>query len=245
MNRYFLPSDQWSSDRLVLQGEEAKHCQQIMRVKLGESVELFDGAGTSAVARVIELNKREVVTEIVEKKNHAKPEVEMVLAQAIPKGKNMDLIIQKAVELGVSKIIPLITDNTVVKVEKHEKKQEKWQRVALEACKQCGQNWLPEVSCATAFDDYVSGNASNLVGEKRLRLAGAILPEAISLKEALSIDFNSGAVELLVGPEGDFSPEEYLQIKSAFVPVSLGELILRSETAAIFMISAAKAHFMS
>jgi len=242
MNRFFLPAGQWEGGFLTITGEEAKHCVQIMRTVAGDEIELFDGAGRSAVVRVVSASKKEVLGEVVREVLTAPPSVPLHLAQAIPKGKTMDLIIQKAVELGVRRITPLLTKHTVAKADDSAKKQEKWQRVALEACKQCGQNWMPEVMEARSFVDYL-GSCDD---DRGLYLAGALLPGMVSLKEALGgVLVNPelpSRVELLVGPEGDFSFEEYeAVVASVFQGVTLGELVLRSETAALFMISASKA----
>jgi len=240
MNRYFLDADRWGQENLILQGDEAKHCQQIMRTAVGDKIEIFDGKGCSAVCVVDRASKREVVAKIEGIINQeAASACPMILAQAIPKGKNMELIIQKAVELGVTKIIPLITENTVARAGDAKKKQEKWQRVSLEACKQCGQNWMPEILATQDFSEFISIRKQMNDG---LHIAGAILPEMMTMKKALLFEKMPDFVELLVGPEGDFSEEEYQQIiESSFVGASLGNLILRSETAALFMISAAKA----
>jgi 16S rRNA (uracil1498-N3)-methyltransferase len=141
--RFYLPQ----IDEGALTGDEAKHCSQVMRRRVGDWIRVFDGKGTEAQAEIVSISAKRVEIRVLDKRRAAPPPVSLSLIQAIPKGANMELIIEKAVELGVNAIWPVLTERTVVKLDAKEaqKKQEKWQRVALEASKQCGQNWLPEV----------------------------------------------------------------------------------------------------
>ena len=171
-----------------------------------------------------------------------RPAAAITLAQAVPKGKNMDLVIQKAAELGAAEIIPVISERTVVRLDAGEAadKQEKWQRIAVEACKQCGQNHLPVVRRPLSMD--------RLFAQKPLQdmlIIAAIEPDARRLKELLA-DWktlhpgktNPASVLVLIGPEGDFTPAETGLAKShGCQPMSLGPIILRTETAAIYSLS--------
>jgi 16S rRNA (uracil1498-N3)-methyltransferase len=164
----------------------------------------------------------------------------IVLAQAIPKGKNMELIIQKATELGVAEIVPLISDRTIVRLSAEESSQrrEKWQRVAMEACKQCGQNWLPKVHEPVTLERFCAA-----MPEAELRLVAAIGNEARLLKQILAERVAEAgglprSAMVMIGPEGDFTPAEYLLTRSRGVlPLGLGPIILRSETAAFYALS--------
>ena len=160
------------------------------------------------------------------------------LAQAIPKGKTMDLIVQKAVELGAACIQPLVTRHTVV--HPSEGKGGKWQRVALEACKQCGQDHLPVVPAAMNFDPWLA--RADRAG---LCLFGSLAPGARPLREVLRETPQAPArITVLVGPEGDFAPEETAAALAAgFTPVTLGPIVLRVETAALFCLSAVRYEF--
>jgi 16S rRNA (uracil1498-N3)-methyltransferase len=157
----------------------------------------------------------------------------ITLAQGVPKGKTMDWILEKATELGVARVVPLITRRTVVQCgEDGERKRLKWARTVLEACKQCGQNWMPEVSAPCSLEAFL-----------RDRLGGGVLVAGslatvsrplIRLLERLPEE-----LVLLVGPEGDFSPEEMELLRGAgCLEASFGPLVLRSETAAVFGLSA-------
>jgi 16S rRNA (uracil1498-N3)-methyltransferase len=165
---------------------------------------------------------------------------QIILGQAIPKGKNMDLIVQKAVEIGAAEVAPIISDRTVVQVdlENAAQKRAKWQQIAIEAAKQCGQNWLPQVHEPRSLGDFFAASATF-----DLRLIGSLQPDAQHLKEILA-DYSSehrhlpGSVLMLVGPEGDFTPAELaLARRHGCHPITLGPIILRVETAAIYCLS--------
>jgi 16S rRNA (uracil1498-N3)-methyltransferase len=194
----------------------------------------------------------------------------ITLAQAIPKGKHMDLIVQKAVELGAATIAPLISDRTIVDLDPDEavQKQAKWQQVAIEAAKQCGQNWLPRVEPPRKLKDFFSSpslaarvSPASSPGFD-LRLIASLQSDTQSLKEILGHhadekesggrrpvgssarnehvreDPRPGNVLMLIGPEGDFTPAELALAKThGCQPITLGPIILRVETAAIYCLS--------
>lgn len=236
MARFFLSPDAWG-EHAALTGDEAKHAAQVMRVRRGERITVFDGAGRSASAEVGDVSKSEVRLNLGEviAKPVLKPAIHLV--QAVPKGKTMDLIVQKAVELGVASIQPLISRRTVVQVEDEDagRKAAKWQRVALEACKQCGQDLLPVVKPPVSFDDWLPG------ADGDLKVVASLYPGAKPLKEIFRASGSPASITLLVGPEGDFTSEEVSSaVAGGFCPASLGSIILRAETAAFFAISAAR-----
>ena len=219
----------------MLTGDEARHAAQVLRLRRGDSVTVFDGRGRSAKAEIADVSKSELRLVLGETKIRPALSPEICLAQAVPKGKTMDLIVQKAVELGVNSIQPLITRHTVVQVDGEDasKKAAKWQRVALEACKQCGQDLLPEVAPPTDFATWIGqANAD-------LKIVASLFPGARPLREILREAPVPRKVVLLVGPEGDFSPQEGADALAAgFLPATLGSIVLRAETAAFFGISA-------
>jgi 16S rRNA (uracil1498-N3)-methyltransferase len=165
----------------------------------------------------------------------------IVLGQAIPKGKNMDLIVQKAVEIGAAEIAPIISDRTIVQLdsESASQKQTKWQQIAIEAAKQCGQNWLPRVHAAKKLAEFFSASERAF----DLQLIGSLQPDAQQLKKILETYSSEHGdrprnVLVLVGPEGDFTPAELaLARRHGCQPITLGPIILRVETAAIYCLS--------
>lgn len=238
-HRFYLPADRWNPEHLFLDGEEAHHCLDVMRCREGDRVIVFNGIGTEAEAEITATSRGSVTLSARLVLTTPRPPAAITLGQAVPKGKNMDLIIQKATELGASRIVPLLSERTVVQLEGEDlgKKCQKWQRVAIEACKQCGQNRVPEVAAPVKVETFVRQVADPL------RLIAAIGPDSRPLKTLLSERAQAGeaapdAATLMIGPEGDFTPAEIsTALSHGFLPLSLGPIILRSETAAIYALS--------
>ncbi len=238
-HRFYIPASDWSLEDLTLYGEEAHHCVDVMRCREGDRVVVFNGTGTEAEVEILKTGKGIVTLRSNLVTQTPRPPVALQLGQAVPKGKNMDLIIQKATELGVSSIVPLLSERTVVQLDGEDlgKRRDKWQRIAIEACKQCGQNWVPEVSLPVKVETFVDQ------AKAPLRLIAAISPEALSLKAILASREQEqtprpASVSLMIGPEGDFTPAEIsIALAAGFSSLSLGPIILRSETAAIYALS--------
>jgi len=223
-----------------LDSEESHHCSHVLRLNEGDRVTVFDGAGREGQATIASTTSSRVTLKIAGTTKTPPPPCEITLAQAIPKGKNMDLIVQKAVELGASKLVPILSDRTIVQLDADEtaKKREKWRTVALEACKQCGQNHLPVISAPMIMKDFLER-----ADKSSLLLIASLQPDARTLKFVLSeYTQQHGAlpkrVTVFVGPEGDFTPAEISLAKShGCQPITLGPIILRTETAAIYCLS--------
>jgi len=209
-------------------------------MKRGDRAVVFDGCGREITAEIVDLAKDGVCLRKLHEGETAPLGCRITLGQAIPKGKNMDLIVQKAVEIGAAEIAPLISERTIVDLDKQEaeQKREKWQQIAVEAAKQCGQNWLPAVRLPQKLKSLFAHP-----GNFDLRLIGSLQPDAIHLKKILS-DYleqhrdRPKSVLMMVGPEGDFTPAELALAKShGCLPITLGPIILRVETAAIYCLS--------
>lgn len=240
MPRFHLPPESWQAGTLT--GDEARHLSQVLRIKPGETVTVFDGRGRRAVAEVLTVSRDHVSLKTGDSLTPPAPLPAITLAQAIPKGKNMDLIVQKSVELGIAAIQPLVTKNTVV--QPGEGKSDKWRRTALEACKQCGQDTLPQITDPLPFDRWLASGAGVPPAADHLRLIASLAPGAKPLREILHAHPGTTAATLLVGPEGDFTPEETTAALAAgFLPVSLGSIVLRVETATLFCLSALRYEF--
>lgn len=230
MPRFLLPPQDWVNAELL--GDEAKHLSQVLRIKSGAEITVFDGRGRRASAIVGEASRQRVTLELKESSSSTPPLPAVTLAQAIPKGKNMDLIVQKAVELGVAAIQPLITRHTIV--QPGEGKADKWRRIALEACKQCGQDTLPEIAEPITFDEWIHAN-----GFDGLSIIASLAHGAKPMREILREQSDCQKIRLLVGPEGDFSSEETANaLQTGYQAVTLGEIVLRVETASLFCLSA-------
>ncbi len=233
MHRFFLPNLQ----QPVLSAAEAHHALNVLRLKVGDTLNVFDGRGHEAQARVAEISKDSVRLAILQHSSTPALPFRITLAQAIPK-KSMDLIVQKATELGVAVIVPLASERTLVKLDDDSKKMDRWREIALESCKQCGNNWLPEIQPPQKAHSFLAS-----LPEYDLKLIASLQPDTKPLKTILSGAQTLGhtgnpSVLLLIGPEGDFTPAELNLAKSAgCLPLSLGPLVLRAETAAIYALS--------
>ncbi|MBQ6942056.1 MAG: 16S rRNA (uracil(1498)-N(3))-methyltransferase [Akkermansia sp.] len=242
MHRCYAPGASLQAGAtLSIEGEEAKHALKVMRLRVGEECEVFDGCGQAAVGRIVATAGSSCLTLAGLRPLPPLPPVAgITLALAIPKGSNMDLIVQKAVEMGVQRIIPLITERTIVRLDAREAaaKTTKWSRTVLEACKQCGVNSLPLVEQPQSYAAFLQ--RTDL---PELKIQCAIVPHARPLRELLEAARSSGqgSCVLLIGPEGDFSPAEYAAGESAgYAPASLGPIILRVETAVFLAVASAR-----
>ena len=242
MHRCYAPGASLQAGAtLSIEGEEAKHALKVMRLRVGEECEVFDGCGQAAVGRIVATAGSSCLTLAGLRPLPPLPPVAgITLALAIPKGSNMDLIVQKAVEMGVQRIIPLITERTIVRLDAREAaaKTTKWSRTVLEACKQCGVNSLPLVEQPQSYAAFLQ--RTDL---PELKIQCAIVPHARPLRELLEAARSSGqgSCVLLIGPEGDFSPVEYAAGESAgYAPASLGPIILRVETAVFLAVASAR-----
>jgi 16S rRNA (uracil1498-N3)-methyltransferase len=234
MHRFHLPPENWDSRRLSR--EETHHATHVLRMAPGDGIQVFDGAGRRAYARLGPIEAGCAGLEIESPTMSPQPQCALTLAQAVPKGKNMDLIVQKATELGVARIQPLLTRHTVVDLDAREaiRKREKWQSIALEACKQCGQDHLPTVERPRSVDEFLQQSADH-----ELRVVASLRPGASSFHEVLSMCGRAPlSAVVAIGPEGDFSDLEIERLQAVgFEPVTLGPIVLRTETAAIYCLS--------
>ena len=240
MHRFYISPENWNSDALSLRDAEAHHARDVLRMKRGDRAVLFNGRGREITAEIVDLSGDEVHFRRLQETETPPFRCRITLGQAVPKGKNMDLIVQKAVEIGAAEIAPLISGRTIVDLDKKEAEQKKakWQQIAIEAAKQSGQNWLPQVNAPRKLKDFFFD-----AGNFDLRLIGSLQPDAIHLKKILG-DYTDQhrdrpkSVLMLVGPEGDFTPAELALAKThGCLPITLGPIILRVETAAIYCLS--------
>lgn len=240
MHRFYLPASHWNDPNPILDPRETHHALDVLRLKEGARITVFDGLGHEASARLASPAKGGAVLSLGPRNPSVPLACEITLAQAVPKGKNMDLIIQKAVELGAARIAPLLSERTVVQMEPGDaaKKSAKWREIALDACKQCGQNHLPEIDEPLRLQEFFQR-----LTKPELLLIASLQPDAKPLKALLAQDAESRrrkpvSVLVLIGPEGDFTPAELAMAKSeGCLPLSLGPIILRTETAAIYSLS--------
>jgi 16S rRNA (uracil1498-N3)-methyltransferase len=240
MHRFYVAPENWDSRALALRGPEAHHARDVLRMKPREKLVLFNGQGRELTAEIANFADDEIQLRKLHEAQTPPLRCQIVLGQAISKGKKMELIVQKAVEIGAAEIAPIISERTVVQVDSESaaQKQARWQQIAIEAAKQCGQNWLPRVHQPKKMSEFFASDQAF-----DLRLIGSLQPDAQHLKKILAAYASEHAnrpqsVLMLVGPEGDFTPAELaLARRCGCQPITLGPIILRVETAAIYCLS--------
>lgn len=220
---------------MELREEEARHAGEVLRKRVGDVLEVFDGQGRVASARVERMERKGATLALGEVRETVRLPCEITLVMAIPKGKLMEWILEKATELGVRRVIPVITERTVVQLEGKDaqKRGEKWDRVVLEACKQCGQDWTPEVLNPRSLEAVLGE-----VQPAALTMFGSLYPGAVSFSEVLEGRPRVRSAMVWIGPEGDFTTREAERLVAwGATPVTLGRIVLRMETAAMFCLS--------
>ncbi len=240
MHRFYLPPQTCAVEHFRLDGREAHHALNVLRLRNGETVSILDGAGHEFLCTV-ENPSRQGVSLTVGSQHFVPPlPCQITLIQALPKGKIMDAIIQKAVELGAWRVAPILSERVVSQLDGDgaELKREKWRQVAIEAIKQCGAAWLPAVDAPLSVEQFLARkDAFDLI------MVGSLQRERRHPRQCLA-DFQSAhgrppqSIGVWIGPEGDFTPAELAHIQAAGAqPISLGRLVLRVENAAIYCLS--------
>ena len=219
---------------LILIQNSSKHLVNVLRKKEGSLIELFDGKGSSCTAEIISSQKKRVKVKLVEELVFQdRKGIKISLGQSLIKTEPFSFSIQKATELGVTSISPLYTERTVIKLKSNSTKSRKarWQSIATHACQQCGENWLPGINEIQRLEDW----AQAVKAEHKI----VLYPNAETKLSSLTFD---DSVAIAVGPEGDFTDSEInLLTEKDFLPVKLGERVLRADTAVISVVSAIRA----
>jgi len=240
MHRFYLPPESCKGDELFLTGSEAHHALHVLRLRQGERMVVLDGAGQELLCEARKLEPKSVQLAVVQRNTVPPLSCQITLLQAVPKGKIIEGIIQKATELGAHRIVPLLSDRVTARLDEESAadKAEKWRATAIEAIKQCGSAWLPQVDAPVTPREYLAR------GEKfELPLIASLQDDRRHPREHIKAFQDEkgrlpNTVCVWVGPEGDFTPAEMSAAKSAgALPITLGRLVLRSETAAIYCLS--------
>lgn len=220
-----------------LDGDEHHHLSRVLRARPGKRVWLIDERGVRYRAEVQEVEQDRTKLFILEKKEPERERIRIVLGQAVLKSKKMDWLVQKSTELGVTSLVPVMAVRSVIRGSPDRARLERWRRIAVEAAKQSRRNSLPTVLPPQPLRSLVQ----SFEAEKKLILSeggGRLLREIILERLANPRQSPPSTVIILVGPEGGWTPEEEGQaLASGFEPVSLGQGILRSETAAVAAVS--------
>ncbi len=229
MPRFLIPPEQIRGDRFTLKGSEARHALTVLRKKIGDTLDLFDGKNRAFSGRIEFIAEQEIqgrieasaVTDV------ALP-INLTLYQALIRGPKWDWLVEKASELGVARLVPVLAARCIVKPDSDAHKLERWERIAEGSAKQCGRSTVMTVDSplplAMAFGRLAKGSLALIPWEKEAKH---------SVRDACR-SFKGKDVQVFIGPEGGWEPAEVeLARKSDVMPVRLGPLLLRSETAGI------------
>lgn len=236
MHRFHIPPGTANRDEVLLSPEESHHALRVLRLGVGDAVTLLDGAGIEARGSILAADKRAVRVGVRERIVHPPLPCAVTLLQALPKGRLMDSIVEKATELGAARIVPLLTEHTISRPDDDHaaSKLEKWRTTALEAVKQCGNPWLPRIEAPLTFAEFLRRKE-----HFDLALVASLHPGARPLR-AVFEEFQArekrqpATLAVWVGPEGDFTAQEIAVLVSDGVqPITLGRLVLRCDTAAV------------
>ena len=222
---------------VALPAQAGEHVVRVLRLFVGDPLVLFNGDGHDCNATITAIGKREVTARVLDRQavDRESP-LRLTLAQGVARGEKMDLIVQKATELGVARIVPLLTERAEVKLDaaRADKRLAHWRAVAASACEQCGRARLPEILPSQALSAWLA----TLAGDTALRLA--LLPEAATSARTLRLP-EAGAL-LVVGPEGGLGERDVVLLAEAgFTNLRLGPRILRTETAGLTALAALQA----
>jgi len=224
MRRFYAPRENFNSDKITLDADETRHLRDVLRIRAGAEIQVFDGAGKEFLCRIENISKRETMLRIIEETAPAAPEsdLNLTLGVALLKGEKFDLVIQKAVELGVTRLVPVSTKRADVKLKETDKKLERWRKIVLEASKQSGRARLMEIAPPVDFKEFaeIADGVKILFAERSGKSFSEITP--------------GKKITALVGSEGGWDASEIeTAARLDFQIVTLAGRILRAETAAI------------
>ena len=237
--RCLIDASQWAADDIELSPDESHHLIQVLRARAGEQVGLFTGQGHTAQATFIAVRQKRALVRVMSATRRAAPppSVAVTLIQAIPKHALMDGIIQKAVELGAQAIQPLMTARVIVRLSSSaaEQRRGRWQKIALEATRQCGVAWMPSVLAVRSLPEITADLA-----RFDLCLVGSLHAYALTFREVVTQAHEPSlkSIALIIGPEGDLTETETTVLRDAGARlVSFGNAVFRVETAALYGLS--------
>ena len=232
--RCFAPPGAWESGIVSLDRAESHHLLHVLRADTSAAVTVFDGAGRSADGVLEKRGKDAHVVLASDVRVAERPVPRVVLLQAVAKAGRMDWIVEKGVELGLSVLVPVVTERTVVRMGKRERqaRRERWERIARNAARQCGCDWVPEIEFPCGLNE-----ALDTPGRADLFIVGSLQFATCHLRDVVTERSAARDVRVLIGPEGDLTEDEQqAAIRAGAVPVSLGSRTLRVETASILVL---------
>ncbi|MFO7815786.1 MAG: RsmE family RNA methyltransferase [Halanaerobiales bacterium] len=246
MNRFFVKSEYIDNDVVEISGDDFNHISNSLRLKVGEKIIISTGDGYDFIVKLSEFKENSVVGRIIEKRaNKSEPNINIDLAQAVPKNRNIEFVIQKGTEIGANNIIPIDTERTIVKLSrsKEKRRNERWQAIAEEAAKQSQRGKIPKILDLISLEK--KGEVKELIRKYDLVLVLFTGEVSKSIKYVIREHKNNKLNDILlfIGPEGGFTKGEvemFEKIDSSVEveKISLGPRILRTETAGIVALSA-------
>ena len=242
---FLFPDASIFQDSLQLDGRESHHLIKVLRAKAGDVIEVLNGRGTIYLGRIKEANSKAVIVQIEDQVESSPSFPQVTLLQSITKGKTMDLVVRMGTEIGAACIQPIFTHHGEVQIKANRlsSKVDKWEVTMIEACKQCGLPFLPQLGAPCSLEDWIRDNANR---DEQLRIVASLEEGSRPLGQVLR---NWECIEeicVAVGPEGDFSPAEYRALgENGFRSVRLAANILRAETAAAYILSVVDQHHRS
>lgn len=242
MRRFFVPAEAIEGDRAVVEGALAHRLASVLRLRPGDEVALFDGGGRDVVVTLREVNGRQVTGDVTASvASPPEPRTRVHLYQSITKGERFEWLVEKSTEIGVASITPLITTRAVVRTAGEGARAERWRRIATEAAEQCERGSVPVVAPPAAFRDAVRA-ARGIVLLPYEEAGGSAPSIGDALRERIDELYASAEVSILIGPEGGLEEREVEEgAASGAVVVTLGERVLRSETAGLVALTLALA----
>jgi 16S rRNA (uracil1498-N3)-methyltransferase len=235
MARFYVSQPRVEEGRMKVEGDEVRHIRRVLRLRAGDEIVVFDGSGKEYEGIIVEEGPSSVVIRIQNIFSSKKESpLKITLAQSLLKGEKMDYLIQKATELGVKEIIPFFSSHSIPLLEKSGrlKRYHRWERIAIEASKQCGRGEVPKIEPLQEYPEMLKVASPDFLRLILWEREGARLKEVLGeLKGRRELFF-------IVGPEGGLSQEEVEHGKKmGFLPITLGRRILRSETASLCLLS--------
>jgi 16S rRNA (uracil1498-N3)-methyltransferase len=229
MHSFYIDEKITGNVMSITDAEQLHHLRDVLRLKTGDEVTVFDVDGDEYLCSISGLEKKQAVLAIKSCKPTPPEKIKLAIACAIPKKSKMDDIVDKLTQLGVNTIIPLQTERVIVKLnEDRESRLERWKKIARSAAEQSHRNNLPLIMPVMSLEETF-----DRLKDYQLKLIPTLAGNSVTIKEALG-KFSPASILVLIGPEGDFTPQEVdLALKAGFIPVSLGDTVLRVETAAI------------
>ena len=228
LTRVFIDGDLQTGQRLTVDGNAGNHIVRVLRLRVGDTLTLFNGRGGEYGARIEEMRRDTVQVSVLEHRDDERESpFHLTLAQGISRGERMDWVVQKATELGVSRIAPLFTERSMVRLDEKQatRKVQHWRAIAIAACEQSGRNRVPEIGTPASLYEML---------EQRTASGAALLLSPGAALRIADVPATEAGATVLIGPEGGLADvEQETALRSGFTPVRLGPRVLRTETAAV------------